>query len=63
MQHRTRTIGGALIVVTGGVWMAQGSGLLQGSGFMVGDPTWLVLGAIGVVVGLALIWVGLRGQA
>ena len=62
-MHRTRAIGGAVIVATGAVWMAQGSGLLQGSGFMVGDPTWLVLGAVAVVIGIALIWVGLRGRA
>lgn len=63
MQHRTRAIGGAVIVATGLVWMAQGSGLLQGSSFMVGDPTWLVLGAVAVVVGIGLMWVGLRGRA
>jgi hypothetical protein len=61
-MHRTRAIGGAVIVATGAVWMAQGSGLLQGSGFMVGDPMWLVLGAVAVVIGIALIWVGLRGR-
>ena len=59
-MHRTRAVGGALIVATGGVWIAQGSGLLPGSGFMSGDPTWILIGAIGVVIGLALMWVGLR---
>jgi hypothetical protein len=62
MEHRTRTIGGAIIVATGAVWMAQGSGLLQGNSFMTGDPLWLVLGAIAVVVGIGLMWVGLRGR-
>jgi hypothetical protein len=61
--HRTRAIGGAVIVATGAVWMAQGSGLLQGSGFMVGDSTWLILGAVAIVIGIGLIWVGLRGRA
>lgn len=63
MQQRTRTIGGAIIVATGGVWIAQGSGVLPGNSFMVGDPTWIVLGAIAVVVGIGLMWVGLRGRA
>lgn len=61
-MHRTRAVGGALIVATGGVWIAQGSGLLPGSGFMSGDPTWILIGAIGVAIGLALMWVGLRAQ-
>ncbi len=63
MQHRTRAIGGAIVIATGGVWMAQGSGLLPGNSFMVGDPTWVVLGAVGVVIGVGLMWWGLRGQA
>jgi hypothetical protein len=62
-MHRTRAIGGAVIIATGLVWMAQGSGLLQGSSFMVGDPLWLVLGIVAVAVGLGLMWFGLRGRA
>jgi hypothetical protein len=62
-MHRTRALGGAVIIATGGVWIAQGSGLLRGSSFMVGDPLWLGLGIIAVVVGIALMWVGLRGRA
>ena len=62
-MHRTRAIGGAVIVATGGVWIAQGSGLLRGSSFMVGDPMWIVFGILAVAIGIALIWVGLRGRA
>jgi hypothetical protein len=62
-MNRTRALGGAVIIATGGVWIAQGSGLLQGSSFMVGDPLWLVLGVIAVAIGIALMWVGLRGRA
>ncbi len=62
-MHRTRAIGGAVIVATGAVWIAQGSGLLPGSGFMSGDSTWTVIGAIAVAIGIGLIWVGLRGRA
>jgi hypothetical protein len=62
-MHRTRAIGGAVIVATGGVWIAQGSGLLRGSSFMVGDPLWIVFGVVAVAIGIALMWVGLRGRA
>ena len=62
-MHRTRAVGGAVIVATGAVWIGQGSGLLRGSSFMVGDPMWVVLGAAAIVVGIALIWAGLRGRA
>jgi hypothetical protein len=43
--------------------MAQGSGLLRGSSFMVGDPLWIVLGIVAVAVGVGLMWFGLRGRA
>jgi hypothetical protein len=62
-MHRTRALGGAVIIATGGVWIAQGSGLVRGSSFMVGDPLWLVLGFVAVAVGIVLMWVGLRGRA
>jgi hypothetical protein len=62
-MHRTRALGGAVIIATGGVWIAQGSGLLRGSSFMVGDPMWIVFGVLAVAIGIALMWVGLRGRA
>jgi hypothetical protein len=59
-MHRTRALGGAVIIATGAVWIAQGSGLLRGSSFMTGDPLWVVLGVVAVAVGIGLMWVGLR---
>ena len=54
---RTRLIGGGILVATGLVWLAQGTGLLPGS-FMTGDPFWAWLGTAAVVVGVGLIvWV------
>jgi hypothetical protein len=43
---------GALLLAVGLVWIAQGTGLLRGSSFMVGDPRWAIAGAMLVVVGL-----------
>jgi hypothetical protein len=43
---------GALIAVAGLVWMAQGLNLpFAPASFMTGDRTWIVLGAVAVVIG------------
>ena len=62
-MHRTRAIGGAVLIATGGVWLGQGTGLISGSSFMVGDPLWIIFGVLAIVVGIGFMWVGLRGQA
>jgi hypothetical protein len=59
-MHRTRSIGGVIIIATGLVWIGQGSGLLSGSSFMVGDPLWVVLGLLAAVVGIGFIAFDLR---
>jgi hypothetical protein len=61
-RHQIRTLGGVIIVATGAVWIGQGSGLLPGSSFMVGDPLWIVFGLLAIAVGIGFIWVGLRGR-
>jgi hypothetical protein len=53
--QRVRLIGGGILVATGGVWIGQGTGLIQSSSFMTGDPFWAWLGIAAVVVGIALI--------
>ncbi len=54
-----RTIGtvlGVMITLGGAVWIAQGVNLPFAPGsFMTGDRTWIVLGAIAVVGGVALV--------
>lgn len=57
---RARTILAVILVALGLVWIGQGTGVLVGTGFMVGDPKWAVIGAVLVVVGLALGWIELR---
>lgn len=47
---RTRVILAVALVAVGLVWIGQGLGVLRGSSFMIGDPTWAVIG-VGMVVG------------
>ena len=51
---RGRWILSVLLVLVGLVWIGQGTGLLAGSSFMVGDPLWAVIGLILVVAGVAV---------
>ncbi len=41
-MQRTRWAVIAVLVLVGAVWIGQGTGLLQGSSFMVGDPFWAI---------------------
>lgn len=54
---RGRMITAALLIAVGAVWIGQGTGLLAGSSFMVGDARWAAIGvamiAVGVVLGLS----------
>jgi hypothetical protein len=61
-MHRTRRIGGVVLIATGLVWVGQGTGLISGRSFMVGDPLWAWLGVIAVAIGVAFIAVGWRDQ-
>lgn len=51
---RSRTILAVILIALGLVWIGQGTGVLAGSGFMVGDTKWTIIGAVLVVAGLAL---------
>jgi hypothetical protein len=43
------------MVLAGLIWIGQGTGLLTaGRSFMIGDPTWAIIGAVFAVVGVAL---------
>ena len=59
---RTRWILAGFFVLAGTVWVLQGLGILQGSGFMVGDRTWAIAGAGLIVLGIAVGWTALRGR-
>jgi len=49
-----RRIIGVILVVVGGVWIAQGTGALGGS-FMTGEGLWTVIGVITALFGIALL--------
>ena len=52
---------GALVAVAGLVWIAQGLNLPFAPGsFMTGDRTWIVWGAVAVMVGASLVGWALR---
>ena len=49
-----RRVVGAILVLTGLVWIGQGTTLIQGSS-MTGSTFWAVMGAICFVAGLVLL--------
>lgn len=49
-----RRVVGALLVLTGAVWIGQGLDLIHGSS-MTGSTFWAVVGALCVVAGLGLL--------
>jgi len=57
---RSRTILAIILVAIGLVWIGQGTGVLKGTGFMVGDMKWAIIGAVAAVAGIALGWLELR---
>ena len=58
-----RRIVGALLFLTGVVWIGQGTDLIQGSS-MTGSTFWAVMGALCVVAGVILLgWPWHRSSA
>jgi hypothetical protein len=49
------------LILVGGVFTAQGSGLLKGSA-MTGESLWLFIGLACVVIGLVLLFTTLRSS-
>lgn len=52
------TIVGALIALAGAIWILQGTNVIVSGSFMTGSQIWVVIGAVAVVGGVALSWVG-----
>lgn len=54
---------GVVLSLAGAVWLAQGLNLPFAPGsFMTSDPTWAVIGAVTLVIGLLLVVRDLRGR-
>ncbi|NUR07028.1 MAG: hypothetical protein HOQ22_03330 [Nocardioidaceae bacterium] len=53
---------GILMVVIGAVWTLQGLGYLEGSA-MTGVAIWAIIGPLLAGLGVALVYVGLRGPS
>lgn len=49
-----RRIVGIVLVLAGGVWFFQGIGVIGGS-FMTNNSTWVLIGLVVAVAGIALI--------
>ncbi len=59
MRRSALTVFGVLLVLSGLVWIAQGLNLpFAPRSFMTADRTWIVLGAVAVMAGGALVWRG-----
>ena len=59
-MQNARPVLAVILVAAGLVWLGQGTRIIRGGSFMVGDPTWAVIGAACVVAGIALAFVELR---
>ena len=59
-MQRTRWLVVSVLLLVGAVWVAQGLGLLRGSGFMDGEPAWALIGTAMIAAGAALAVVSLR---
>jgi MYXO-CTERM domain-containing protein len=53
---------GAIAVLMGMIWMAQGSGIFPypASSFMIDQSPWIAYGAVLALAGAALIWAARR---
>ena len=55
---------GLLMVAMGTIWILQGLNLAFRVGFMVGQPRWVLFGAILALVGIAqIVWSNVRQSA
>jgi cell division protein FtsX len=59
---RIRWIIAGILVVVGAVWIGQGMGLFNGSGFMDNNRIWAVIGAVLVVGGVIVGWTAVRAR-
>jgi hypothetical protein len=63
MSMRIRWILAVGLLAVGLVWVGQGTGLLRGSSFMVGDVRWAFAGLVLLLAGAILAWTGFRSRS
>ena len=56
------TIIGIILILVGGLWIAQGSNMLAGSA-MSGQSQWLWVGIVLLIVGIVALWWTCRRRA
>ncbi len=56
------TIIGIILILVGGLWIAQGSNMLAGSA-MSGQSQWLWVGIVLLIVGIVALWWTYRRRA
>jgi heme/copper-type cytochrome/quinol oxidase subunit 2 len=59
---RIRWIIAGILIVVGAVWIGQGMGLFNGSGFMDNNRIWAVIGAVLIVAGVVVGWTAVRAR-
>jgi hypothetical protein len=60
MRDLSRALG-IILGIMGAIWIMQGLDIdFAPQSFMTGDPLWVVLGAVAVLAGGALLWRGGR---
>jgi|KBSMisStandDraft_5_1062788.scaffolds.fasta_scaffold1181244_2 hypothetical protein len=59
---RIRWIIAGILVVVGAIWIGQGMGLFNGSGFMDNNRIWAVIGAVLIVAGVVVGWTAVRAR-
>jgi hypothetical protein len=62
MMRTSLIVCAILLIAIGILWSGQGAGWIGGS-FMTGDRTWLVIGIVALLAGLALLGGALRRRA
>jgi hypothetical protein len=59
---RIRWIIAGILIVVGAVWIGQGMGLFNGSGFMDNNRIFAVIGAVLVIGGVIVGWTAVRAR-
>jgi hypothetical protein len=60
---RGRTLAAVILGAIGLIWVLQGTGVLAGSGFMVGDLRWAAVGLALIAAAIGLVVVSVRRRA